>query len=311
MNAMSPELSTRILSGATEKLERRAGVGRGKARRSGRAWALGALGLTFGLGALGVGWGLLAPQAQAVPPAGPGMGDLWQLGVPLLLVGALALAGLSTWRLAGWLAVGQGDRWLHAIPRKRVPWRLLAGGLVVGAAWFGAHSLLVSVFGLADDARASDVAVVLGNEVLPDGTPHARLRARLDRAAGLLRAGVVRLVLVTGGTGRAGFQEADVMRAYLISAGVPADRILVDRHGDTTFDSAVQARAILGPLGLRSVVLCSQYYHLPRARLAFARAGLGPVTTAHAPVRPEWHEPWSLLREWVGYYAYLLRPYPG
>ncbi|HSA24580.1 MAG TPA: YdcF family protein, partial [Myxococcota bacterium] len=180
-----------------------------------------------------------------------------------------------------------------------------------GATWFGGHSLLVAALGLADDVRAADVAVVLGNEVLPDGTPHARLKSRLDRAAGLLRAGLVRMLLVTGGQGRTGHEEADVMRDYLLARGVPADRILVDRQGYTTYDSAVQARALLGPLGLRTVVLCSQYYHLPRARLAFTRAGLGPVSTAHAPVRPEWHEPWSLLREWVGYYVYLLRPYPG
>ncbi len=310
---MCPELSTRILSGATEKLERRASSPRGRARRGGpggRAWALGTLGVTFGLGALGVGWGLVSERAAATPPAGPGMGDLWQLGVPLLLAGALALSGLVAWRLAGWLAAGQGDRWLHAIPRKRVPWRLLAVGLVACAAWFGGHSLLVAVFGLADDVRASDVAVVLGNEVLPDGTPHARLKSRLDRAAGLLRAGLVRTLLVTGGQGRTGFEEAEVMRDYLLSSGVPADRILVDREGHTTFDSAVRARELLGPLGLGSVVLCSQYYHLPRARLAFERAGLGPIRTAHAPLPAEWHEPWSLLREWVGYYVYLLRPFP-
>jgi vancomycin permeability regulator SanA len=231
--------------------------------------------------------------------------------VPLVLVGLLALSAIGAWRLGGWLQAREGDRWLHAMPRKRVPWRLLAAAWIAGAAWFGAHALALAVFGLADDVRASDAAVVLGNEVLPDGTPHARLKSRLERAAGLYRAGQVRLVVVSGGKGRTGFEEADVMRDYLLSSGVPADRILVDRQGYTTFDSAVQARALLGPRGLRSVVLCSQYYHLPRARLAFERAGLGPVTTAHAPLPAEWHEPWSLLREWVGYYVYLVRPYPA
>jgi uncharacterized SAM-binding protein YcdF (DUF218 family) len=306
---MSPELEARILAGAAERVDRRAGI----PGRPGRFRALGWLGvgLPLGLGLLGVLWGLVSEQATAQPAAGPGLGGLWQLGVPFCLAGLLVLVGWLVWRLAGWLESRAGDTWMHAAPRRRVPWRLVTFAGLVWLAWFGLHGLVIAFLGLADDVRPADLAVVLGNEVLPDGRPHPRLASRLDRALGLYRAGLVGRILVTGGRGKTGFEEADVMRDHLLAHGVPAEDLLVDRQGHTTFHSAVRARAILDNLGLRSVVLCSQYYHLPRARLAFARAGLGSVATAHAPMRPEWHEPWSLLREWVGYYVYLLRSYPG
>jgi len=62
--------------------------------------------------------------------------------------------------------------------------------------------------------------------------------------------------------------------------------------------------------GLRSVVAVSQYYHLTRTKLALRRFGVADVHGAHAPIELELREPWSLLRELVGYYRYLLRGYP-
>lgn len=44
---------------------------------------------------------------------------------------------------------------------------------------------------LRDDVQVSDVGVVFGSKVIPDGSPSARLRARLDKAADHRRVGVV------------------------------------------------------------------------------------------------------------------------
>lgn len=65
--------------------------------------------------------------------------------------------------------------------------------------------------GLRDDVQVSDVGIVLGSKVMPDGTPSARLQARLDKAAELYRQGMFKHVIVSGGSGVEGFSEAKVM----------------------------------------------------------------------------------------------------
>src|SRR5262245_12855092 len=88
--------------------------------------------------------------------------------------------------------------------------------------------------GLTDTIDKADVAVVLGNTVDRDGQPSLRLQARLDKALDLYRRGVAPVILVSGGLGAERYDEAAVMRQYLIARGVPAPHILVDSHGDTT-----------------------------------------------------------------------------
>jgi len=42
--------------------------------------------------------------------------------------------------------------------------------------------IAILIDGLTDNVTEGDVGIVLGTKVMPDGTPSARLRARLDKA---------------------------------------------------------------------------------------------------------------------------------
>lgn len=180
---------------------------------------------------------------------------------------------------------------------------------VLGAAWLAVHAAAILWLGLRDDARPADVAVVLGNKVLPSGVPSRPLRARLDRALALYRQQLVPKIIVSGGVGREGFDEAAVMRNYLVAGGVPAEAVIVDSDGYDTRRTALSARRIMAEQGLHSAIVVSQYYHIARTRLAFARTGLGPVYSAHAGVALTLREPYALFREFVAYDYYLLRPW--
>lgn len=94
---------------------------------------------------------------------------------------------------------------MRDIARRTAPLFLLIVVLVLAGA------IAVTADGLRDNARASDVGVVLGSKVMPDGTPSDRLRARLDKAADLYRQGMFGHIIVSGGTGVEGFSEAQVM----------------------------------------------------------------------------------------------------
>ena len=162
--------------------------------------------------------------------------------------------------------------------------------------------------GLTDRLGHADVALVLGSKVELDGKPSVRLRARLDRAAELYKGGYFPWIIVSGGLGKEGFDEAVVMRDYLVAQGLPADRLILDSHGDTTFASAQNTRTIATQRHFKSVLVVSQYFHLPRSRLALQRCGFGPVYSAHARLF-EGRDVYSSLRETLGWIEYRFRSF--
>jgi vancomycin permeability regulator SanA len=57
-------------------------------------------------------------------------------------------------------------------------------------------SFAITFAGLSDQPHQADLAVVLGNMVLPDGTPSKILQARLDHTVDLYQQGYFKLILV-------------------------------------------------------------------------------------------------------------------
>ncbi|MDL2283545.1 YdcF family protein [Oxalobacter sp. OttesenSCG-928-P03] len=165
---------------------------------------------------------------------------------------------------------------------------------------------MIAHAGFNDRIFRADAGVVLGNHVYADGTPSPRLASRLDKAAELYKKGVIPLIIASGGKGKNQREEAPAMRDYLVRQGVPAKDIIVDTSGVDTRRTAVFTAAYLKARGLTSVIAISQYFHLPRCRIALESEGVEKVGTAHADYR-EWREVYSLLREIPGWLAYRLR----
>lgn len=176
--------------------------------------------------------------------------------------------------------------------------------------WAGLHLTALCVDGCSDRGEAADLAVVLGNHVSPAGEPSRRLELRLDAALALHRAGLVPRIVVSGGQDPGSPHEAAVMKRWLVDRGVPEADVIEDRGGINTFETARFVAAYVRAHDLRSVVAVSQYYHLTRTKLALRRFGVPGVSGCAAAIELETREPWSLLRELVGYYRYLLRGYP-
>jgi uncharacterized SAM-binding protein YcdF (DUF218 family) len=183
--------------------------------------------------------------------------------------------------------------------------RILVRVVLAGMGAFVLAAGLITLSGLRDDARPADVAVVLGTEVRADGTPHPRLAARLDAGLALYQRGVVKHVIVSGGIGASGYDEAAVMKSYLAARGIPADRIITDSLGVNTAATARNTAVILRQRGWSRVVVVSQYFHIPRCRLAMRRVGIAPVYSAHARYFAL-DDLYSIAREVIGYPAYLL-----
>jgi vancomycin permeability regulator SanA len=124
------------------------------------------------------------------------------------------------------------------------------------------------------DVPAAPMALVLGAKVNPDGTPSAFLSARLDLAKRLFDAGRVDVIIVSGDDVAPEYNEPVAMRAYLIRAGVPAEKVIADPGGFDTYQSCVRTRQVFNP---EQLIVVTQSYHLPRAVATCRAVGVAAV----------------------------------
>ena len=180
--------------------------------------------------------------------------------------------------------------------------------LYIGLVIYALAIILIVWDGLSDYIEQSDVAVVLGTRILPNGNPSPRLQARLDKAVELYNDGVFPLLIVSGGIGKEGFNEATVMKEYLVNQGIPDKVILVDDLGIDTYSTAQNTKTITDQHNLSSVLVISQFFHISRAEYSLKQFGLTSVHSAHAD-NFWFRDIYSTLREVIAFGFYILRPY--
>ncbi|GAB3711085.1 SanA/YdcF family protein [Mariniluteicoccus flavus] len=144
----------------------------------------------------------------------------------------------------------------------------------VGVPWLVVQAYAAGRQHTVESVAKGDVALVLGAQIYPDGTPSPFLKGRLDLAVELFRAGKVRALLVSGDNGVDHYNEPDGMRNYLIRAGVPATQVVADYAGFDTYDSCVRAQKIFG---VDRLTIVSQDYHVPRAIATCRMVGVEAV----------------------------------
>lgn len=180
--------------------------------------------------------------------------------------------------------------------------------LVVVLALVAAFPLAqVAFFGTTDYRRPSDTAVVLGALVYADGTLSTSLEDRVRTAADLYRAGLVKRLVMSGGVGDTGVDESVAMRDRAVKLGVPASAILLDGAGVNT-DATVRDTMRMPEVGgAGRVLVVSQFYHLPRIKLAYRAAGRDVQTVPATASLPILQTPALVLREVPGFWTYWVR----
>lgn len=171
---------------------------------------------------------------------------------------------------------------------------LFAVGLGAGFAWFAWRA-----------GRAETVAPKADGIVVLTGGA-----GRVELALRLLADGQAQRLLVSGtGPGDVG---AIVARAGLdagLSARVPAERITLGRGARTTRGNAIETADWVEANGIRSLIVVTSGYHMPRALVELARTLPEGVTVHAVPLVPhaaDGHDqpPWRLLlaeyAKWLG-----------
>lgn len=187
--------------------------------------------------------------------------------------------------------------------------RRVAGLLLLALATFSLGYLIALSFRIArqgqvDDARASDVIIVMGAAEYR-GHPSPVFKLRLDHAVTLFEKHLAPAIMTTGGSGGdPSFTEGGVGRSYLIDRGIPAERIIVEDKGESTAWSLSAATEILRRMGLHSCIIVSDGYHIFRVKRILQQQGF----TVYASPREQGDT--TVLTEWWQYFrqacAYVL-----
>ncbi|MDQ5955442.1 MAG: SanA protein [Patescibacteria group bacterium] len=119
-----------------------------------------------------------------------------------------------------------------------------------------------------------DVVLVLGASIKSTGELSPVLKERADGALALYKAGVVQKILVSGDNATLQYNEVYPVGKYLLREGVPQHDIFLDYAGFDTYSSMYRAKYIFG---VRSMVVASQRFHLPRALFIAERMGIDVV----------------------------------
>ena len=150
--------------------------------------------------------------------------------------------------------------------------------LAAGAVWCDWVYRQIEHYANIDQEAPADAIAVLGAAEY-DGRPSPVYRARLDHALNLYQHDIAPLIITLGGPGGDQYSEGGVGREYLMSMGVPEQRIIAETHSHDT-EEAVRSLVVIARANrLRRLVIVSDGTHLFRIHELCAAAGLHVLTS--------------------------------
>ena len=128
-------------------------------------------------------------------------------------------------------------------------------------------------FGHTDYRRKADVIVVFGARAHADGSPSGVLSDRVTTACQLYRDGLADMLIFSGGPGDGDIDEPHAMRRLAMKLGVPDSAIRLDSAGLNTDATVGNTEVLFRQLHVSRVLAVSNFYHLPRIKMAYRQAG--------------------------------------
>lgn len=197
----------------------------------------------------------------------------------------IALAGLST-LLAAWLPVTpKRTLWVRRFAFCTLLLLLLTATPLLSTMYIAWLEGWYPPFH-ATSASKVDAIVVLAGGVFAKGSLRPgddvsdASRQRTACGADLWRQGLAPKLLLTGGDAtvfRTGPLVSHEMKRWAQRLGVPESAILVEEKSRTTYENAVQTKAVLGT---GPILLVTDAYHLPRAVGLFEKQGFAVTPVA-------------------------------
>lgn len=231
---------------------------------------------------------------------------------------------------------------LHVLIKKQ-PWKTRFFWIGFGMLFFFSNAFIANEVMLAWEPDATPYAnikrqyeygLVLTGVTSPSAEPRDRVyfgkgADRVTHAVQLYKLGLVKKILVSGGSGRLldiGESEAEDVREAMLLMGVPIEHITVETNSRNTHESALEVKKIFESEEVKAsdCLLITSAFHMRRSIACFRKVKLDMDTfttdfyTYKRTFTPDvWLVPrveamfvWQrLIKEWVGFVAYKLAGY--
>ena len=162
--------------------------------------------------------------------------------------------------------------------------------------------------GKNDNATHDEDAVIILGAGLRGSRPSSTLKGRLIAAFEYHKENPDALIVVSGGQGHdENISEALAMEQYLVSLGVPNNKIIKEEESTSTYENFMFSRKILDAhLGKNyKIAYISNDYHVFRAGRIASDAGFENTTHIHSDTL--WHSVLpGVLRECIGVMKYFI-----
>lgn len=178
----------------------------------------------------------------------------------------------------------------------------------------------------------ADVAIVLGGMIQTISSPIGRTELtdsadRLTDAVRLYKAGKVKKILFTGGSGLLltdEFREANLAKQLFIDLGVREDDLILENNSRNTYENAVETKKILEKQNFKSTILITSAFHMKRSLGCFQKQNIDvfPFPTDYRSIQMEsgafeLYVPSAsylelttvAIKEWIGYFVYGAKSY--
>jgi uncharacterized SAM-binding protein YcdF (DUF218 family) len=198
--------------------------------------------------------------------------------------------------------------WREPREERRVHWGFILGGSVGLFVLF--PLALMVFFGNTDYRRPADAVVVFGARTYKDGRLSDALQDRIRAACELYRDGLAKRLVLSGGRGDGPVTEAEAMRGYALKHGVRAEDIFIDNLGVNTEATVRNTTPLFQQWHAKRVLAVSHFYHLPRVKLAYQRAGVEVCTVPARQQRFLGQIPFNMAREVAAFWDYYLKEKP-
>lgn len=153
---------------------------------------------------------------------------------------------------------------------------------------------IIAVGYLTQPAR-SDTIIILGAKIIGQD-PSSMLRLRLDEAIKLYNEGYASTIIVSGGQGAdEDVSEAASMKIYLLSHGIPTEKILLEDQSFNTYQNLANSHKIMRENNLKTAIIVSNASHIRRSLLLAQSLGM-MVSGAPAPMA---NNPYLTTKQYV------------
>lgn len=186
------------------------------------------------------------------------------------------------------------------------------GKVVLGLfiVWLISFAVLMTVIftsAISQQNEKVDSVIVLGAG-LKGGVPTLALQTRLDSAIDYMNRNPETKAIVSGGQGFSEtITEAEGMKRYLVSHGIPEDRILKEEQSTSTYENMLFSKKLYeNSIGkkLNKVMIITNNFHMMRSKMLARRAGLQPYGISSGT--PWYIYPNVLLREYLAVFKSLI-----